>query len=305
MDGTLVVYDKEKEDAEFVPDEVTPVENGQSHESGPEKPRFRVLKSVQSRNQKANPVAAWKASNMKINDIEFSPDGQLLAMASDDGCLSIIDYVHERVLDVYRSYYGGMLCVTWSPDSRYVLSGGQDDLVCIWSVADRALVARCVGHESWVTDVKFDPWRCDERNYRFGSVGEDCRLLLWDFSVGMLGRPRVTRQRGSVSSHFPSDRKANTAAAAVRFRSNSNLTQILTTDTPRGDEVVHPVDSKASTVSLPPVMSKSIDPHPLCWLGFEADSIITSCKDGELSSPDVLVSGLQGSVGNLETHTHG
>jgi len=53
------------------------------------------------------------------------------------------------------------------------------------------LVARCQGHNSWVSAVAFDPWRCDERNYRIGSVGEDCRLLLWDFSVGMLHRPRA------------------------------------------------------------------------------------------------------------------
>jgi WD40 repeat protein len=83
------------------------------------------------------------------------------------------------------------MCVCWSPDGRYIVTGGQDDLVSIWSLEDSMLVARCQGHNSWVTAVAFDPWRCDERNYRIGSVGEDCRLLLWDFSVGMLHRPRA------------------------------------------------------------------------------------------------------------------
>jgi hypothetical protein len=31
----------------------------------------------------------------------------------------------------------------------------------------------------------------DDRSYRFGSVEEDCRLLLWDFNVGMLHRPKA------------------------------------------------------------------------------------------------------------------
>jgi WD40 repeat protein len=97
----------------------------------------------------------------------------------------------HRLLDLYTSYYGGLICVCWSPDGKYVLTGGQDDLVSIWSVAESTIVARCQGHQSWVTDVCFDPWRCDDRNYRFGSVGEDCRLLLWDFSVGMLHRPKA------------------------------------------------------------------------------------------------------------------
>lgn len=98
---------------------------------------------------------------------------------------------NHRLLDLYQSYYGGFICVCWSPDGKYVLTGGQDDLVSIWSVAESTIVARCQGHHSWVTAVAFDPWRCDGRNYRFGSVGEDTRLLLWDFSVGMLHRPKA------------------------------------------------------------------------------------------------------------------
>lgn len=274
MDGTLVVYDKEREDGPVVAGETTPTdENG--HSNGAEQVRLQVKKSVQSREQKTNPVAAWKVSTMKVNDMAFSPDGQTLAVAGEDGCLSIIDYINERVLDVFRSYYGAMMCVTWSPDGRYILSGGQDDLVSIWSLVERGLVARCVGHHSWVTDVKFDPWRCDERNYRFGSVGEDCRLLLWDFSVGMLGRPKVTgRSRDSVSSHVRRE-----SAVTMRFRSNSNLTA-----TDEGDQVTHTVDSKASTAILPPVMSTLADEHPLSWVGFEEHCIITACRDGTFSS---------------------
>jgi WD40 repeat protein len=212
---------------------------------------------------------------MSINSIAFSPDGQLLAIVSEDGTLTILDYMHERVLDVYRSYYGAMLCVTWSPDGQYVLTGGQDDLVSIWSIADQALVARCVGHQSWVTDVKFDPWRCDERNYRFGSVGEDCRLLLWDFSVGMLGRPKAMRQRGSVSSHH-ADRRASISTAS-RIGSATNLAAV---DRTGAAEIIHEVNSKASTANLPPVMSKRIGEEPMSWLGFEEHCILTACKDG-------------------------
>lgn len=97
------------------------------------------------------------------------------------------------MLDLFSSYYGGLLCVCWSPDGQYILTGGEDDLVSIWSLAERNIVARCQGHNSWVNYVAFDPWRCDERNYRFGSVGDDCRLLLWDFSVAMLHRPKAVR----------------------------------------------------------------------------------------------------------------
>lgn len=289
-DGTLVVYDKEKEDAEFVPEDALPTENGHTNGSaianGESKHKLRVKKSVNSRNQKTNPVAVWQLSKQKINRIAFSPDGQHLAAVSEDGTLTILDYINERVLDVYRSYYGALLTVTWSPDGRYVLTGGQDDLVSIWSFGDRALVARCVGHESWVRDVKFDPWRCDERNYRFGSVGEDCRLLLWDFSAGMLTRPKAMsiRPRGSISSSvapaLTREKTHSTVGGAGRLRSQSNLSTQPDMST-EGEEVVHPVDSRASTSVLPPVLSKIVDEHPVAWLGFEEGRILTSCDNGK------------------------
>ncbi|RMY77888.1 hypothetical protein D0863_01026 [Hortaea werneckii] len=295
MDGSIIAYDKDKEDADFVSEE--DMTNG--HVDGAVKPgiKFSIRKSIQSRNQKSNPIAWWKVSNMKVNNMAFSPDGLLLAIVCDDGTLTIMDYIHERVLDVFRSYYGAILCVTWSPDGRYVLTGGQDDLVSIWSIGDSALVARCVGHESWITDVKFDPWRCDERNYRFGSVGEDCRLLLWDFSVGMLGRPKAmsARNRGtSVSSSVPLDRKiSNMSATGVsRLRSNSSMTTqpdgVSAADgvEQEAGPSVHPVDPRSSTAVLPPVMNKQVDKHPLSWVGFEERCIITSCKDGHIREWD-------------------
>jgi len=41
------------------------------------------------------------------------------------------------VLLVLQSYYGAALCVCWSPDGAFVASGGEDDLVAAFSVAER------------------------------------------------------------------------------------------------------------------------------------------------------------------------
>jgi WD40 repeat protein len=267
-DGTLIVYDKEKEDAPFVPEQETP--DSADVQSGPAS--FVIKKSVQSRNQKTNPVAVWKLNNQQINCVSFSPDGRHLAVVSEDGSLRIIDFLKEQLLDAFTSYYGGLITVTWSPDGRYILTGGQDDIVSIWSFADATLVARCQGHSSWVTDVKFDPWRCDERNYRFGSVGEDCKLLLWDFSVGMLGRPRAVssipsscfqyslliravqmsiKRRGSVTSNAITRKETNSTIG--RIRSHSTISEDAE-GAANGVDVVHGFRTKASTAMLPPVM---------------------------------------------------
>lgn len=160
-----------------------------------------------------------------------------------------------------------------------MLTGGQDDLVTIWSLDERQIIARCHGHDSWVTAVAFDPWRCDERTYRFGSVGDDCKLLLWDFSVGMLHRPKgvsrtttdltsnpgqtdaaiqvTARPRGSISVQSVSLLRQRTESTSVvnRIRSDSNRTGSFKEDIVDESEFLnHAVDARARTAVLPPVM---------------------------------------------------
>jgi len=94
MDGTLIAYDKEREDAAFVAEEngiSTSEKSGDIHDTT----SIHINKSVNSKNQKTNPVASWKISNQRINAFAFSPDSRHLAVVSEDGSLRIIDYLKE------------------------------------------------------------------------------------------------------------------------------------------------------------------------------------------------------------------
>ena len=42
-----------------------------------------------------------------------------------------------------------------SGDSKYILTGGEDDLVQVWSMIDRKVVAWGEGHNSWVSCIFF------------------------------------------------------------------------------------------------------------------------------------------------------
>ena len=90
-DGTLFVYDKEREDAAFVSEE--DAEDGHGNN---EQLSLHINKSVNSRNQKTNPVASWKISNQRINEFAFSPDSRHLAVVCEGGSLRIIDYLKEQ-----------------------------------------------------------------------------------------------------------------------------------------------------------------------------------------------------------------
>jgi catabolite repression protein CreC len=58
------------------------------------------------------------------------------------------------------------------------------------------------------------------------------------------------RQRGSVSSHMPLHRHRTESQSTNRLRSNSNQTP----DEDESDVVNHPVEPRARTAQLPPVM---------------------------------------------------
>ncbi|CAI9626330.1 unnamed protein product [Alternaria burnsii] len=77
--------------------------------------------------------------------------------------------------------------------------------------------------------------------------------------------------------------RTQTGSSVNRLRSNSNLTSGSMLDE---EEVVHPVEPRARTAMLPPVLAKSVHEHPLCWLGFEEDCILTSCKNGHIRTWD-------------------
>lgn len=299
-DGTLIVYDKEKDDAPFVAENDPEVQSSR-------KPRILIHKSIQSKNQKANPVAVYKAAKGRINDFAYSPSGQHVASVCEDGSLRVIDLFREELIDLQPSYYGGFTCVSWSPDGLYLLTGGEDDTVSLWDISERALIARCIGHKSWVSGLAFDPWRCDDQgNYRFASVGEDCRILFWDFSVGMLARPRQASLRYSMGSAAPSRTQSSTTVQRVgmvngtstptdaqdaKHMSSDTVEVPAQEDTPNEtgdahDHITHRVVPKAACAKLPPVLSKLVDAHPLSWLSFEEDCLIVACKSGHIQTYD-------------------
>lgn len=96
MDGSLIVYDKEKEDALFVAEDSAPLATDLAPHEKEAKAKLGVKKSVNSKNQKTNPVAYWKVSNSRINAFSFSPDCRHIAVVSEDGSFRIIDYLKEQ-----------------------------------------------------------------------------------------------------------------------------------------------------------------------------------------------------------------
>ncbi|KAJ7172138.1 catabolite repression protein creC [Mycena filopes] len=281
-DGTIIVYDKERDDGNFTPQDPA----GDSPSSKPWDPIDSIFVtmppwhpvssgglSIPSKDKVAkNPVSHWRVSKRAVVDFVFSPDVKYVAAISEDGCLRVIDALAEQLVDCYASYFGALTTVAWSPDGRFILTGGQDDLLTLFSPWEQRVVARCQGHSSFVSAVAFDDLRCDGRTYRFGSVGEDNKLILWDFSSGALHRPKFQpthQQRMSMAS-----------TVSLAFRRDHSTLYL-----PGGDESspfprYHPAPSRNEIAVVQPCLIKPIEGDILSTLSFLPRSILTSTKTG-------------------------
>lgn len=122
-----------------------------------------------------NPLYKWTfgTENYAINEICFSPCGQNLAIVSQDGFLRVFQYNTMELIGIARSYFGGFLCVCWSPDGKYLVVGGEDDLVTVFSLFEKKVVARGQGHRSWVSVVAFDPYTTSYTNWEGPDFSDD------------------------------------------------------------------------------------------------------------------------------------
>ncbi|KAH7923482.1 WD40 repeat-like protein [Leucogyrophana mollusca] len=306
-DGTIIVYDKERDDGVFTPQ--VPSTSAPSPSPCPSDPPTAPTstptvdwdplvnlfvtvppwhpapasgaapggnKPDKDRTAK-NPLSHWRVSRRSVVDFVFSPDIKYVAAISEDGCLRVIDPHAEQLVDCYASYFGALTCVAWSPDGRFILTGGQDDLLTIFSPWEQRVVARCQGHSSFVSAVAFDDARCDGRTYRFSSVGEDNKLILWDFSSGALHRPKLQathHQRISMSSTI-----------SLAFRRGTGSTLHLPTG-PEGSSLslprYHPAPSRNEVSVVQPVLIKHIECDLLTAVSFLPRALITATKSGHI-----------------------
>ncbi|KAJ2500363.1 hypothetical protein GGH96_002779 [Coemansia sp. RSA 1972] len=242
-DGAVMIMDRTKD--EFVVPQI-------SH-------THTVFATAETR-PKTNPVSYWRVSQKPITSIEFSPDSQYVAVTSEDGMLRIIDHQKEHLCDVYESYFGGLTCCAWSTDQKYVVTGGKDDLITVWSYYDKCVVARGQGHKSWVRSVAFDSVQYGA-TYRFFSVGDDAQLLVWDLSLAALHRPRTHTIRVAASPINKSGTRVSLENVPVQG-------------------TVHARMPKDSVAVLQPLVAETIHDTPLCSLSITRDLLVTACRKG-------------------------
>lgn len=102
----------------------------------------------------------------------FSPDGEYLASASDDGTVRLWTS-HGKLLQVLIGHQGSVLDVSFSHRSQLIGSAGDDFTIRLWSMSGKCLHI-LTGHTGSVNSVVFSP-----TSKLIASASNDHTVRLW------------------------------------------------------------------------------------------------------------------------------
>jgi WD40 repeat protein len=111
----------------------------------------------------------------------LSPDGSMVAIATDNGVMNIVSISTGEILAGFPSFFGSFACCSWSPDGAYLAAGGEDDLIAVFRMSTKSIVAHCQGHTSWVSSVAIQPRQAKGNgSLNIVSVGQDLSMCTWE-----------------------------------------------------------------------------------------------------------------------------
>ena len=126
----------------------------------------------------------------EVNLISWSPNGKYIVSSSSadvtmriyrvyDATMRVWDAIKGTCIHTIKDYWVNNLdaSVSWSPDSKYIISGSQDETVDIWDITTGNRIRTLTGHIIGVHSVSWSP---DSKYIVSGSE----EIKVWDVQSG-------------------------------------------------------------------------------------------------------------------------
>ncbi|MGB3761313.1 MAG: WD40 repeat domain-containing protein [Rivularia sp. (in: cyanobacteria)] len=115
----------------------------------------------------------------RISSIEFSPDGKIIASASEDKTVKLWSVKNKNLIYTLSGHTERVTSIEFSPDGKIIASSSKDKTIKLWSVENGNLLHTITGHKEQVFIFKFSP---DGKTI----ASTDGQLRLWSVSNGNL-----------------------------------------------------------------------------------------------------------------------
>jgi len=125
----------------------------------------------------AGTVTSFAGLGVGARDIAFNSDGSNLATVDDGGAVRVFDVESRGVRFELANDAGTIETVLYSPDGRWIITGGSDGLVQVWRSETGALENTLRGHTAGITALS-------THGSTLATASVDGTAKLWDLESG-------------------------------------------------------------------------------------------------------------------------